>query len=263
MNDKIYNALQLRELFHIEFLRWLSRKIKPSFYIVKGGTNLRLFFKSIRYSEDMDLDIRGIELFKLKDAVMDILKAPSFAMTLRPFGVNNVIYPDISKAKQTSTTQRFKVHLATYAGEDLFTKIEFSRRASDEEALVQSVDSSILREYRLAPLIIPHYGLLSAISQKIEALACRSVVQARDVFDIYILSSQYNTPENDKLCVDPAKSRQARKNVFAIAFEDFRDSVLSYLCLDDQSLYNSADAWDDIKLKVSGFIEEVEQRNEK
>ena len=49
----IYNSLQLREVFHLEFLRWLGRSVKSEAYAVKGGVNLRLFFRSFRYSEDM------------------------------------------------------------------------------------------------------------------------------------------------------------------------------------------------------------------
>mgnify|MGYP001601104310 FL=1 len=49
----VYNSLQLREIFHLEFLRWLGRKVKPDYYAIKGGTNLRFFFQSFRYSEDM------------------------------------------------------------------------------------------------------------------------------------------------------------------------------------------------------------------
>ncbi|MDD4955835.1 MAG: nucleotidyl transferase AbiEii/AbiGii toxin family protein, partial [Candidatus Omnitrophica bacterium] len=127
MKNKIYNQLQLREIFHLEFLRWFGKRINPRNYALKGGVNLRFFFNSFRYSEDMDLDISGIRINSLKDEVMKILTALSFSETLKSFGIEKIVPPDISKAKQTQTTQRFKVHLLTSAGEDLFTKIEFSR----------------------------------------------------------------------------------------------------------------------------------------
>ena len=257
MNSHIYNILQLREVFHIEFLRWLGKKVKPDLYAVKGGTNLRLFFKSIRYSEDMDLDVSGIELFKLKDAVIDILQSQSFIKTLKPFGIENIAAPDISKAKQTHTTQRFKVHIISQAGEDLFTKIEFSRRPARGNVLVQSVDNNILREYKLAPLMVSHYDIFSAVSQKIEALAGRPAVQARDIFDIYVLSSQYSPSEHKKSDISPEKMKKARENIFAVSFEQFKDSVLSYLDFDDQLLYKTANVWDDIRLKSASFIEEI------
>jgi len=51
MNTLAYNHLQLRELFHLEFLRRLALKLKPGQYILKGGVNMRFFFGSPRYSE--------------------------------------------------------------------------------------------------------------------------------------------------------------------------------------------------------------------
>lgn len=40
-----------------------------------------------------------------------------------------------------------------------------------------------------------HYNVQSAAMQKITALAGRSVIQARDIFDLYILSSQFDIKE--------------------------------------------------------------------
>ena len=128
MEKTIYNQLQLRELFHIEFLRWFTRKVKPEMYALKGGSNLRFFYNSFRYSEDMDIDVKGIEVEALKDMVMKILSNASFQEIFKTFGVAKVVVPNMIKAKQTQTTQRFKVHLVTFSGEDLFTKIEFFQR---------------------------------------------------------------------------------------------------------------------------------------
>ncbi len=257
MNTKVYNSLQLREVFHIEFLRWLGREMKAECYSLKGGTNLRLFFKSLRYSEDMDLDVRGIGVNTLKDLVMDILHSQSFSNSLEPFGVARIVPPDMIKAKQTETTQRFKIHLIAYSGEDLFTKVEFSRRGFKGNVIVQPAADSILRPYKLAPLLVPHYDVQSAIGQKIIALATRTIIQARDVFDLYTLSSQYEFVKPKKINIDNVKVSQAYENIFEISFEQFRDTVISYLCDEDQVMYNSSSVWDEIKLKVSHFIDEI------
>ncbi|PJC48653.1 MAG: hypothetical protein CO035_02330, partial [Candidatus Omnitrophica bacterium CG_4_9_14_0_2_um_filter_42_8] len=78
----MYNSLQLRELFHLEFLRWFGRKVKSESYALKGGANLRFFFNSIRYSEDMDLDIKGVQVHVLKDIAIKILQNLSFQDSL-------------------------------------------------------------------------------------------------------------------------------------------------------------------------------------
>lgn len=261
MNTLMYDSLQLRELFHIEFLRWLGRKVKAQSYAVKGGTNLRLFFKSFRYSEDMDLDVRDVSVSSLKDIVMDVLGSQNFLNTLKPFGIENIKPPDMAKAKQTQTTQRFKAHLITTHGEDLFTKVEFSRRGFDGGVVIQPVPDSILREYKLAPLLVSHYNARSAIMQKIKALATRSAIQARDVFDLYILSPQYEPAESKGIDVEDAKLTKAYENIFEISFEQFRDAVLSYLSKEDQAAHASSSSWDEIKLKAAHFIDELRGKN--
>ncbi|MDP8231028.1 MAG: nucleotidyl transferase AbiEii/AbiGii toxin family protein [Candidatus Gorgyraea atricola] len=250
MEKTIYNQLQLRELFHIEFLRWFVRKVKPELYALKGGSNLRFFYNSFRYSEDMDIDVKGIEVEVLKDIVMKILSNVSFHEIFKTFGVAKVVVPDMIKAKQTQTTQRFKVHLVTFAGEDLFTKIEFSRRGFKGTAVVEPLLNSVLRPYKIAPLLVSHYDIESAIMQKIGALLGRSTTQARDIFDLYVLSSQCHCEGAQR----PKQSQKAQENVFSVGFEQFRDTVLSYLAPEDQAVYDSSSSWDEIKLKVSSFI---------
>jgi len=56
----MYTHLQLREVFHLEFLRWFGKRVRTNYYALKGGVNLRFFFNSFRYSEDMDLDTHTI-----------------------------------------------------------------------------------------------------------------------------------------------------------------------------------------------------------
>lgn len=261
MDKSIYSPLQIREIFHLEFLKWFGRKVKPGQYAIKGGANMRFFFNSFRYSEDMDLDIRGVSIGALKAAVIGILEAGSFKASLKPFGIGDVVGPDMTKAKQTETTQRFKAHLLTLSGEDLFTKLEFSRRGFKGEIIVQPVSDIILRLYKLAPLLVPHYDSSATIIQKIIALATRAAIQARDVFDIYILSSQYKPSKVRAINIQTSKLKKACENIFEISFEQFRDTVISYLSLEDQGLYNSESSWDEIKLKTANFIEELRKGN--
>lgn len=257
----MYNQLQLREVFHLEFLRWFGRKVKAEYYTLKGGANLRFFFNSFRYSEDMDLDIYGIKVDILKDIVMQILQSQTFSENFKPFELERVVPPDITKAKQTETTQRFKVHLITSAGEDLFTKIEFSRRGLKKGIIVEPVLNIILRAYKLPPLLVSHYNAQSTADQKIDAIASRAIIQARDVFDLYVLSSQYKPLKTEKNKINRDRLKKAYENVLEIGFEQFRDTVLFYLSAEDRAPYNSPKLWDEIKLKVADFIEELRKDN--
>lgn len=259
MKRIIYDQLQLRELFHIQFLRWLNHAVKTRNYALKGGTNLRLFFNSIRYSEDMDLDIQGIEVYKLRGIVMDILGERFFQETLKPFGIEKIVLPDIIKAKQTETTQRFKAHLITPQGEDLFTKIEFSRRGFRGNVIVEPITDSILRRYKLPPLMVPHYDVTSTLAQKLDALGGRRIIQARDIFDLYILTTQSADMKVSNL-LSKERLLKAYENVFRIDFIEFRDTVVSYLSIKDQEIYNNPSVWEEIRLKVANFIQEIGER---
>jgi len=253
------NSLQLREVFHIEFLRWLGRKVKAEHYAVKGGANLRFFFKSFRYSEDMDLDARTIKVMELKEAVMKILDSRIFRDNLTPFGIARIAAPDISRAKQTETTQRFKIHLFSSSGEDLFTKIEFSRRGFSGNVEVEPIDGAIARVYKLAPLLVPHYDSYSAITQKLHALAARTATQARDIFDLYALTSQYVTDDKRFKDIKNGTLSKAYERVLEVGFGQFRDTVVSYLSDEDQAVYNNPNSWEEIQLKVVHFIEEIQK----
>jgi len=253
----MYTHLQLREVSHLEFLRWFGKKVRTNYYALKGRVNLRFFFNSFRYSEDMDSDIHTIKIGELRDVVMKILQSISFQDSLKSFGIEKVIPPDIKKAKQTTITQRFKIHLITSANEDLLTKVEFWRRGFKGNSVAEPVSDSILRSYKLPPLIVSHYDIQSTIIQKIEALSTRVVIQARDIFDLYTLSSQYVSHRTKGIKINSAKLTKACENVLEMSFEQFRDTVLSYLSSEEQAMYNSSSLWDEVKLKVANFIEEI------
>lgn len=262
MKKTICDHLQIREVFHFEFLRWMSKKIKAECYALKGGVNLRFFFNSIRYSEDMDLDIRNIDVFKLQDVVMQILKSASFKNVLMPFGISDIVPPNIISAKQTETTQRFKIHLIASGGEDLFTKIEFSRRKNKGQVMIQPVSDSVTRLYKMSPVLVPHYDVKSSIMQKIDALASRTLVQARDIFDIYTLSSQFEGHIDDAFnYVSEEKIAKAYENIFKIDFVEYRDTVISYLSAEDQNIFGKAAVWEEVRLRAGSFIEKLKEQN--
>jgi Nucleotidyl transferase AbiEii toxin, Type IV TA system len=257
-----YSPLQLREIFHLEFLRRLGQKIKAQQYALKGGVNLRFFFHSRRYSEDMDLDVKMIGVKPLQDIVMAILGQPALGDVLKAFGAEKVVAPDISHAKQTETTQRFKIHLITLSGEDLFTKIEFSRRGLSGTPILEVVSSTVLRGYKVPPLLVSHYDGFCAINQKVEALAGRPVSQARDIFDIFLLSAQYQENAADKIKISPARLKQALDNLYSIGFTQFAQTVLAYLEPEEKNVYNSEKAFDEMKLRVADFIEELKKHGQ-
>lgn len=247
--------LQQREVFHLLFLRQLTGRLKPNLYAVKGGVNLRLFFGSIRYSEDMDIDIKSIESFKLKDIVTDIITSKTIIINLKTFNIERVVPPDMTKAKQTETTQRFKIHLINSASEDLFTKIEFSRRRMEQPVITETVSETILKSYKLPSIIVSHYPAEIAIFQKIHALANRAKPQARDIFDLYLLLPKMDESQEMFKSIPAATIKKAYNNALDIDFAIFRDTVLNYLEDKDRALYDRKEVWEEIQLKVGQLLQ--------
>lgn len=244
--------LQHRELFHLAFLRQLAGRLKPNTYAVKGGVNLRFFFGSPRYSEDLDIDIKDIELFRLKDIVLDILTSKTLLAMLRTFQIDKIITPDIAKASET--TQRFKVHLVTTASEDLFTKIEFSRRKSEPSVKTEPISEALLQIYKLPPILVSHYLIDAVVSQKISALANRAEPQARDVFDLYALLPRIDEARTIPKKIPKTTLKKAYDHVFDLNFAVFKNTVLNYLSDEDRVPYDSKEVWEDMQIKVGEII---------
>jgi hypothetical protein len=257
----MYTPLQLREIFHIEFLRCFASDLNSGVWSLKGGVNLRLFYKSIRYSEDMDIDIITLSVESLKKRVIRLLNSNTLLNNLKTYGIKEIITPDMEKTKQTSTTQRFKIHIITVSGEDYFTKIEFSRRGFAGKPVAQSVPPIILRPYKISPFIVWHYPAVDAALQKISALISRSVLQARDIFDLYFLSSQVDLKDVPGISLSKNDLSKASEFIMRADFKIYKDMVINYISEEDSCVYDSKDIWDEIKLKVVSFIEELGDLN--
>jgi predicted nucleotidyltransferase component of viral defense system len=238
--------IALREIFHFLFLEQLIRISDPRLYVLKGGVNLRFFFNSPRYSEDMDLDVVSGSADTLKKNCYKILQDAAFIRSLNTYGVANILVNDASKAKQTQTTQRFKLRLVTKQGLELPTKIEFSRRGIKDKFLEEGINSEISRKYNRLSYKCQHYCGEGPVRQKIDALAGRVETQARDVFDLYILFLGGLWIENIEDS-EPSELEKAKYNLSSISYEQYRDQVVEYLSEEARNQYASLDNWTEIK----------------
>src|SRR5687767_1802324 len=91
------------EIFHLVFLRAFGTRVDKALFALKGGSNLRFFLRSIRYSEDMDLDVRTMAVGTLRNNVDRVLQTAAVVQTLRS---QQIEIGEISLPKQTETTQR-------------------------------------------------------------------------------------------------------------------------------------------------------------
>ncbi len=201
----------------------------------------------MRYSEDMDLDLADLPVFALKDRVKKILEGPTLGMALRTRGL---AVDSVSAPKQPETTQRWKIAMSQ-AGRDLpiHTKVEFSRRSTDDEAKTEPVDREVLAEYQLMPLLVPHYPLAAALRQKVRTMAHRREAQARDVFDLVVLFARARAGDD---LLQPVRDDVplALDRAMDISWEDFRSQVVSFLQPEHQGQYSTREAWEAIQSEV-------------
>jgi hypothetical protein len=243
---------QVVELFHLHFVRLLCSGPDKDRFAIEGGCNLRFFFESIRYSDDIDLDVQGVPVRTLKEKVGKILEGPALRLPLRSRGIS---VGKVSAPKQTEPTQRWKVGLAAEGRSlPLHTKIEFSRRKTTEEAKVEPVAASVLADYQLMPLLAPHYPLEAALRQKVGELVGRSSVQARDVFDLVVLLSKA-TGKVDALRPIRSQIPKAIERTMEVSYADFKSKVASYLKSEHQEEYGTRQAWDAMQARVIDQLE--------
>ena len=251
-NKHMYNDRQLREIFHFCFLDRFIRASDPRLYVLKGGVNLRFFFHSPRYSEDMGLDVLAGNVTTLAKNVYKIFSDAAFMRSLKSFGIEGIKISDPNKAKQTQTTQRFRARLVTTSGDQLPTKIEFSRRTTNiADAAFDKIDPDIARAYRKLSYSCQHYSGHSAVVQKIRALAGRAVTQARDVFDLAILhAAGYVKPDLIQHTISLTTRQQAINNLLGLSFQDYTGQVVEFLDTEIRKDYDQRIAWETMQETV-------------
>lgn len=247
--EPLRNA-QIVELFHLAFLDVLSKRLDPARYVLKGGANLRYFFDSLRYSEDIDLDVNGVEPWGLEDKIDGVLDSGPMKALLR---VGGLAIAEFSKPKQTETTRRWKVGIAVSGrSEPVRTKIELSNRNGEQRYRLEAVPSRIVAPYALRSPSVQHYTGDAAAEQKVKALAGRSETQARDVFDLDLLLRRKALPAGS---LDLQILADAADRALHLPYAAFRDQVLPFLEPDVVELYETEGAWEQMQTFVAETLE--------
>lgn len=249
-------SFELREFFHLAFIRHLATRLSGRSYAVKGGIGLRFFHRSPRLSQDMDVDIvSGVRLKTLQHAVDSVLEGQAFAASLRTQGITRI---EASKPKQTETTQRWKATLFVGAGEPLSTKIEFSRRLDRIVCSTGMPDAELLRHYRMTPFAAQFYDGTAMAAQKIAALASPSRYALRDLFDLHhLLRVVLVKPEEAAKLIEMRSVESAADKIRGFTFGDFKEQVLPYLPGDLIDLYRGEDAFVRQKDEVEKTLMEI------
>lgn len=241
------------EIFHLIFLRHLENKIDKTLYSLKGGCNLRFFFKSIRYSEDIDFDVKIISKETLRTKINKLLNNTAFKNNIKTYQIE---INQISEAKQTETTQRWKLNLKiANLATTIPTKIEFSKRVNfnKEETSFIKIDPELIQKYKMYPIVTNHYTLKAAFNQKINALVNRTETQARDVFDLQLLINAGASLQDLDLNLQN-KIPIAIENLININFTMFKSQVIGYLLYEYQNYYNKPKIWQEMQTQIKNFL---------
>ncbi len=252
-----FSVRQAIEFFHLLFLRQAAAGADRARLAVKGGCNLRFFFRSIRYSEDLDLDVLGIPKDTLRNKVDRLLSSPALALPLQSQGLSIV---GVTAPKQTDTTQRWKVALSA-VGQSvaLRTKVEFSRRATKSKAeptIIEPVTPEVTRAYAVQPPILQHYAAPAALVQKVRALVGRRETQARDVFDLQLLRAHLKAPPSLDAELR-AQLATAIDRVTSLTHADYLGQVVVYLEPEQAAAYQDRVVWESMQLEVIELLEQL------
>jgi predicted nucleotidyltransferase component of viral defense system len=247
------NERQAIEYFHLSFSNRLVGGVDRKFFCLKGGCNLRFYFQSIRYSEDIDFDIHTTSVQTLKKNVDKIFGDRTFQTLLNHRGIE---IAEWAAPKQTETTQRWKARLRLGSQTlTIPTKIEFSRRTNIfEGGEIKPITAAIISGYQLQPLLLQHYDLSSAIKQKINALIHRTETQARDIVDLKILKDQLMSQA--KFVFSDEDKNIAIETLMSVLYDDYKSQVWPYLVADFQGQYDGQSKWNEIQEEVCNFLQD-------
>ncbi|OIO38327.1 MAG: hypothetical protein AUJ71_03240 [Candidatus Omnitrophica bacterium CG1_02_49_16] len=160
----------VKEYLQHLFLSFLYREKKSESLLFKGGTALRLVWRSPRFSEDLDFTGSKISISQIETLMEAALGQIE----------NEGIKTDIEESKKTSGGCLAVFHFKTDEYESGI-QVEVSLRAEPKDAGVASlVNSDLLPSYTLV-----HLDEKKLVAEKIQA--CLTRAKARDFYDLYFI----------------------------------------------------------------------------
>lgn len=240
------------ERFHLAFVEVAAVRLPIADFVVKGGANMRFFFRSPRRSRDIDFNYLGRRFEHFAGRVDEVLESRALSELLRQHEITLV---NPRRHKQTETTRRWKLSLQTPLVEDADSKIEFSARQeplSDFE--LRPIDPDLARRLGGRSVPINRYGAIAMVTQKVDALRHRSETQPRDVFDLDLLFRTHP----DALAQAPVEQRaleEAMERARALTYQEYVTTVVDYLEEDIVDVLGTENAWNDMLRHVVETIE--------
>ena len=158
-----------REYIQHLFLSYFYQQPQTKDILFKGGTALRIIYRSPRFSEDLDFSTRLSKVNVIENAILATLAAIEHeGIDLR-----------IAEAKQTSGGYLAIIE-GTFLGQTTIIQLEISLRKRDISQSVVTIANDFATSYVLVQL-----SQEQLIDEKLQALLTRS--KPRDFYDLYFL----------------------------------------------------------------------------
>ena len=171
--------LVLKEQLHFLVLEYLFRQGAFSDLVFQGGTALRIVYKGVRYSEDLDFVLRRRNSSFFAGFSRALEGLPSYVDKFIPFGQSI----RLKVQKKTPTFQRLALTMRVDAlnlTERVQIEIAHVPSYENETVIVQSEDLPLTPAIRVETA-------REILSDKFCAFGSREYVKGRDIWDIHFL----------------------------------------------------------------------------
>ncbi len=242
------------ERFHLAFVEVAAVRLPIADFVVKGGANMRFFFRSSRRSRDIDFNYLGDRFENFAGRVDEVLASRALSELLRQHEITLV---NPGRHKQTETTRTWKLSLHTPEVEDADSKVEFSAREEPlDDFELRPVDPELARRLGGRSVPINRYGATAMVTHKLNALRHRSETQPRDVFDLDLL---FRTHPDAlvRASVEPRALEEALERARTLTYQEYGTTVVDYLEEEIVDVLGTENAWNDMLRHV---VERLEAR---
>lgn len=158
----------LREYIQHLFLSHLYRRRETKDLLFKGGTTLRILYRSPRFSEDLDFSSKIYSASRIEDLIEEVL------LQLSREGIRL----EITEAKETTGGYLFDSKTRIYERE-IGIKLNFVVKKNLKGELI------IVQSAFIPPYTVVSLRQIDLIGEKIQAFLTRG--KARDFFDLYFI----------------------------------------------------------------------------
>ncbi|MCK4447384.1 MAG: nucleotidyl transferase AbiEii/AbiGii toxin family protein [Candidatus Marinimicrobia bacterium] len=208
---RIDNERIVREYYEIQLLYEISKEPWSQYLIFKGGTALRLAYKSPRFSDDLDF------------ALLKKLDINQFFRTMSIISKNLGIRINDKWEKRNTILCEFTIE-QEYLSQNFRLKIEISKRETLQEQFILKILSSPVSPFQvLLNVATPEF----IISEKLMALKERK--EPRDLFDIWFLCQKFDIdiPRPISSKIDPIIIKQVLRKYLPINWYKSIDEIIS------------------------------------